>query len=127
MKQENKKTILVVDDTKPIRIMLLKRMEPEYRCLLASNPVEALKLIKEYGSEIDIIISDYEMPKMNGYEFLKKLRSLKVNFPIIMVSGTLNKIRIEELIQLGVKKFMAKPVNITRLINEIRIIMEDSP
>lgn len=122
MSDETKKTILIVDDTKPIRIMMLKKLEKHYRCLLASDPAEAIKIFNDYREDIDLIISDYEMPGMTGYDFLKKIKAVHFNIPVIMVSGALNKVRITELIKLGVRKFMAKPVNMNRLLSEINEI-----
>jgi len=124
MENDGKKTILIVDDTKPIRILLLKRLEKHYDCLLSSEPYEALKLFDKYSDKIDLIISDYEMPKLNGYQFLKRIEARKKTVPVIMVSGTLDKSRIQKLISLGVRKFMAKPVNINRLTHEINSILE---
>ncbi|MFC1729089.1 response regulator [candidate division KSB1 bacterium] len=125
MKSDKKKTILIVDDTKPIRIMLLKKLEKNYQCLLSDNPRDALELFREYKDEISLIISDYEMPQMNGFEFLKRINLFKKPVPIIMVSGSLNKIRFHELHNLGVRKFIAKPVNLNRLLKEIKGVIEE--
>ncbi len=121
---DEKKTILILDDTKPIRILLLKKFEKTYNCLLADNPKNAIDIVEEYGDKISLIISDYEMPGMNGYEFLKIVHSRWKNIPVIMLSATLNEERIKDLVNLGVKKFIAKPVNLQRLVSEMNIILE---
>ncbi|MCP4725511.1 MAG: response regulator [bacterium] len=120
----DKKTILILDDTKPIRILLLKKFEKTYNCLLSDNPKNAIDLVDEFGDTISLIISDYEMPGMNGYEFLKIVHSRWEEIPIIMLSATLNEERIKDLVQLGVRKFIAKPVNLQRLISEMNKILE---
>ncbi len=125
MENEKKKAILIVDDTKPIRILLLKRLEKKYNCFLASEPNEGLSVFTRYQEEIGLIISDFEMPGMNGYEFLKRITALNKTVPAIMLSGALNEDRIIELMKLGVQKFFAKPVNINRLVAEIDNIFDD--
>jgi CheY-like chemotaxis protein len=105
---------------------LLKRLETKYNCLLASDPVKALTLVEEYRDEIELIITDYQMPKMNGYEFLRKAQFEEHEIPVIMVSGSLSEIRVKDLYSLGVRIFMAKPVKINRLVREIDELIEES-
>lgn len=109
-----KKTILILDETKPIRLLLLKRLEKKYNCILANNPIKAIDIAHEYRDEISLIITDYQMPKMNGHEFLKRVQFQKRQIPVIMVSSSLNEIRINELYNLGVRIFMA---NLSRSID----------
>ncbi len=123
---KEKKTVLILDDTKPLRLLLLKRLEKKYHCLLANNPAKALKLVEEYRDEIELIITDYQMPKMNGYEFLAKVQFDQHEIPVIMVSGSLSEIRVKDLYNLGVRIFMAKPVKINRLVKEIDELIGES-
>lgn len=125
MKKSEKKTILILDDTKPIRLLLLKRLEKKYNCILSSNPVDAINFIKDFDEEIALIITDYQMPKFNGQEFLEKIQFKIRNIPVIMLSSSLNEIRIKDLYNLGVRIFMAKPVKINRLISEIKLLIAE--
>ncbi|MCH7781679.1 response regulator [candidate division KSB1 bacterium] len=125
MEKSDKKTILILDDTKPIRLLLLKRLEKKYNCILSSNPVDAIKFIKDFDDEIALIITDYQMPKLNGQEFLEKIQFKIRNIPVIMLSSSLNEIRIKDLYSLGVRIFIAKPVKINRLIREINLLIAE--
>ena len=125
MEKSDKKTILILDDTKQIRLLLLKRLEKKYNCILSSNPVDAIKFIKDFDDEIALIITDYQMPKLNGQEFLEKIQFKIRNIPVIMLSSSLNEIRIKDLYSLGVRIFIAKPVKINRLIREINLLIAE--
>ena len=124
-KLENK-TILILDDTKPIRLLLLKRLEKKYNCILSHNPVNAIKLIREYRDSISLIITDYQMPKLNGYEFLKKIQFIPNKIPVILLSSSLTELRLKELYQMGVRIFMVKPVKLNRLVKEIEFILKET-
>ncbi|MFC1553583.1 response regulator [candidate division KSB1 bacterium] len=120
-----KKTILIVDDTKPIRILLLKKLERKYNCVLFSDPLKAVEYVKECYQDISLIISDYQMPKLNGFEFLKKIQDKSEKIPVILLSSHLTEFRVKELFNLGVKIFMAKPVKMNRLLQDIKRLLED--
>jgi len=126
MEKLEKKTILILDDTKPIRILLLKKLENKYNCLLAQHPFDAIKLVNEYEDELALIITDYQMPDLNGYEFLKRIELVAQRVPVILLSSQLTELRVKELYQLGVRTFMAKPVEINRLIKEIENLIGES-
>ena len=65
------------------------------------------------------------MPKLNGQEFLEKIQFKIRNIPVIMLSSSLNEIRIKDLYSLGVRIFIAKPVKINRLIREIKLLIAE--
>jgi len=85
---ENIKTVLVVDDDEALTETIsevLKRKN--YNVLIASNGQEALEICKSNSNFIDLVISDVEMPIMNGVEFVNKLRIIGFKKPIIVMSG----------------------------------------
>jgi len=122
---ERKKTILIIDDTKPIRMLLYVKLKNEFNCLLAGSGSDAMQIAEEEKDNIDIIICDYEMPVMNGFETLNAIRLFTKKAPVIMLSGSLNEGRIKELMSLGVRQFLAKPVNFPRLYKEINTIVKE--
>ncbi len=83
------KKILLVDDYLPIVKSLAYILEDEgYKCILATNGKEALEKILE--EKPDLVVTDFEMPVMNGYELSKKIReNLETkDLYIIASSGT---------------------------------------
>ena len=120
---EPKKRILVVDDTKPIRILILKTFQKEYEIYLEADGQEALETVRESDREMDLVILDHDMPKLNGYQFLRLLRRLDPKVPVIMVSGSLDEKRLRKVRAAGVTNFLAKPVNLKRLREAIERIL----
>jgi CheY-like chemotaxis protein len=81
-------TILLVDDEEPIRRTARRILERYgYRVLLASDGAEALNLIREHGSEIQLVISDVAMPKMGGKGLYDAARSDGAKMRFLFASG----------------------------------------
>ncbi len=115
MKADNKK-ILVADDDADIRKVLnifLTYFGYEVDCV--NDGEDAIKLIEK--SNCSLLITDYEMPKINGVELTKKVRNLSPSMPIIGISG-LHSSRKEFLIA-GATLFMEKPITLSILKNAL--------
>jgi two-component system chemotaxis response regulator CheY len=105
--------ILIVDDSLSMRAVIKKIIGlsgiKTDKCYEAQNGREALAVLAE--NWVDIILSDINMPEMNGIEFLKALRSdqLYNEIPLIFISTEGNAERIAEATTLGAKGFLKKP------------------
>ncbi len=72
------KRILLVEDTESIRMTVAKGLiEHGYDVEMAVDGIDGLRKIAEKKADFDVIISDIEMPRMNGYEFATKVRTIK--------------------------------------------------
>lgn len=103
------KRILIIDDSLTIRTMEKNILSSaNFNVEAVENPVEALKLMKHI--QFDLIITDIEMPKMNGIEFLSKLKSDEnyEKIPVIIMSSLLDKKTKDECISLGAENFITK-------------------
>ena len=118
-KKKPKKRLLVLDDTKPIRILILKSFEKKYEVFLESDGREALDTLRKTEPPMDVMILDYDMPKLNGYQVLRLLRRTHPDLPVIMLSGSLDERRVRKVRKLGVTAFLVKSVNLGRLRDEI--------
>lgn len=118
---EPKNKILSVDDSAIIRKIIRSAVEVlEYELLEASDGEEAiLKLHSE--ENIKLILLDWNMPGMNGYEFLKIAKSHNSfkNIPIMMVTTESEKENIIKAVQAGVSNYLVKPFNTEELIKKI--------
>lgn len=75
--QSGQRRILLVEDTYSIRENVTNMLQNEgYEVTAAADGIEALKKLVDFKFQFDLIISDIEMPRMNGYEFMKKVRSI---------------------------------------------------
>jgi len=123
--------ILIVDDSKTailINVRAVKRKYPFAKILTASNGIEALEKIKQYDN-IKLILTDYEMPKMNGLEFIQKVRE-KYSIDekiIIALSSEQDKGLSPLLLRVGANDFLYKPFLeeelMCRIDNNIKNIM----
>jgi two-component system cell cycle sensor histidine kinase/response regulator CckA len=121
---EQEKTILLIDDEETvinISEMMLKRLG--YSVLKAYSGYEGLKLFKENKSKIDLIISDLEMPKMNGKEVMDKLREIDPQIKVMLSSGTLTNADEEKVMNKGFNGFLKKPYNINTLCEKMAQII----
>jgi len=114
--------LLIVDDSKTDRLLytkLIKSLVPNYNILEAENGKAALDVIKQ--SLPALVITDHNMPVMNGYDFVKQLSitPLKYKPPIIVLSGDLNKTIEAEYKEFGVDYVFSKPVNLGTFKNAI--------
>ena len=84
---KKKPTVLIVDDETIVTQSLAAflNLETDYRVLQSQSPQEALTLLRE--SPVDVVISDFLMPEMNGLEFLLEVRKLYPVIPRIMLTG----------------------------------------
>jgi CheY-like chemotaxis protein len=112
--------ILVIDDELSIRLLLENFLTGEYRVISKANGLDALEWLE--GNLPDLIICDIQMPQMNGYEFLEKLRQrgFTKHTPVIMLSvAESSKDRIKSY-RLGAQDFLVKPFNPEELLEIIR-------
>lgn len=79
-------TVMVVEDDNNTRRLTADVLEENgYKAVLAKDGIEALEIMDE--KHIDLIIMDIMMPRMDGYELTKQLRSADCNIPILMVTA----------------------------------------
>lgn len=100
--------VLVIDDTKNIRLLLTKCLEFEgYSVTTAANGTEALALIAE--KRFDLIFLDVRMPEISGTEVLRRIRELGIHTPVIMITAFGTVKNAVECTQLGAVAYLQKP------------------
>ena len=124
LKLKYKKNILVIDDSKPIRDILWFSLKQEgYKAFLAESGMQGLKILFDPENQIDLVILDVMMPKMDGYQVLKKLRSsnqLVSNIPVIMLTAKSQKEDVLKGIGCGVNDYIVKPYKFPDLLAKIQ-------
>ena len=121
------KTILLIDDEElVIKISEMMLKELGYKVLKAHNGYDGLQLFEAHKTEIDLIISDLEMPKMNGNEVLKKLRKIDPEIKVLLSSGSLTDADEQSIIDRGFNGFLQKPYNLNALYGKISEILNVS-
>ena len=108
--------IAIVEDDINMRKSLefaLKEYD-EFEVICYKNAIEALKKIND---DIELVITDINMPGMDGIEFINKLDN---KFDIIVITGNATLNRAIESVRLGVKDFLTKPFEIDTLVDAIK-------
>jgi DNA-binding response OmpR family regulator len=81
-------TVLVVDDESQLRQYMARVMADDgYRVLTAGGGIEALALLDESESSVDLVITDIVMPSMSGLELAARLAAKLLPLPVLFVSG----------------------------------------
>ena len=118
--------ILVVDDSLTIRIKFKDYLSDHgYEVHEASNGMEALELLKR-NSEIKLIISDLNMPVMDGMTFIEFVRQAEngKDIPIMIYSTELDKKLKEDAKKLGVNAWVSKPLDQSKILTAIKGLLE---
>ena len=110
-------TILYAEDEKDLREVthqILKGFTKKQ--YVAQNGQEGLELFKKHEKEIDLIITDVNMPVLNGLDMVKEIKKININIPIIVATAFSNKEYLLEAIDIGVDKYVLKPIDIAKLL-----------
>lgn len=122
-----KQTILIVDDSASNREFLICMLEDQYRILTASNGLDAMKMLHVYGSEIELMLLDIIMPKVDGFEVLKMMNDCGIinDIPVIMISSDNEPSTIERAFKMHATDYIDRPFNAfivrKRVINTLNL------
>ncbi len=119
-------TILFVDDEEDIvgmRTRMLSHLG--YRVLPATSPEQALDFFRKGEEQIDLLITDHTMPRITGLQLAAQVSVSNPGLPIILCSGYSEAVTPEEAQRAGVRRFLAKPVDMRLLALAIREILPD--
>lgn len=108
----HKRKALIVDDSKLSLSILLKHTKLlQFDVITAKNGVEALKKIEHYGSQIDLVIVDYHMPEMDGFELLLEIRKKYKKDEIIVIGETAHNSQevSAKFLKYGANGYLTKP------------------
>jgi DNA-binding response OmpR family regulator len=120
-----KKTLLVIDDEPAIQLILEHYFCGEYDVVLTANGQEAMDWL-EKGNLVDAIVADYEMPLMNGLDFIKELRALPLHesTPLLILSGTDETSKKILCLKQGADDYIVKPFNPEELDIRIKKVLQ---
>lgn len=118
----DKKKLLIIDDEKIILSILSTRYKNKgYEVYSMQDPIEALEFFKK--NPIDIIITDFYMPTMQGDELIKEVKKINNDIKIIVLSGQKSEELMEKLWRLEVDDYVAKPFSPVDLDLRIRKLL----
>ena len=120
-----KKKVLVVDDDKKSRYLVSFLLEKEsFEVIMATNGLEGIEAARK--QQVDLIIMDVKMPKMDGYETTKRIRRLEKykSIPIIALTSYAMTEDKERALKAGCTGYIPKPITPETFISEIKKFLE---
>lgn len=121
--------ILIVEDSLTMRRIILNVLKQlgfqDNDCHEAENGLDALKLLEK--NKYDIILTDWNMPKMSGLEMVKYIRmedEFNKNTPIIMITTEGAKEEVISALKAGVTNYIVKPFNAETLKGKLESVMK---
>ncbi|HHC79180.1 MAG TPA: response regulator [Flavobacteriia bacterium] len=122
----NKPSILIVEDNIEMSNYLKRILSPFYNCSFAFNGLEGIELAKKQS--FDLIASDIMMPKIDGYEFRKLLKSLPeyTTVPFILITAKSLSEDKTKGFSIGIDDYITKPFNKEELIIRINNLLKNN-
>jgi two-component system, chemotaxis family, chemotaxis protein CheY len=120
--------VLIVDDSVAMRKIVeravLQTGLSVSEVLTASNGLEALEKVELGG--VDIVLSDIDMPVMDGLEFLRRLAEMEEarGVPVVMITTVGSQARVVEALQVGAKAYIRKPFTVEQMREKLAPLLQ---
>ena len=115
-------TILIVDDEPGVRDLLQDALSNAgYQVQLATNGADGLDQLRRRSA--DLCIVDINMPTMNGFEFLEKLRAHDTKTPVLMLTARDSDVDVEHGLRVGADDYVRKPFSLEELLLRVAAIL----
>ena len=114
--------VLSIDDSKTVREAVRTMVEVIGADFLeAENGIAGLNVLESENGKIDLILLDWEMPEMNGYDFLTTVKADKRyrSIPVIMLTTVSQKEKVIDAIRAGAKQYITKPFSTEDILTKI--------
>lgn len=124
--EQKKETLLIVDDSKLQRVVLMQALKDSFELIEATSGEECLKLIEQGEAQIDLVLLDLVMPGIDGFEVLRR-RSLSRKFseiPVVVLTTSDDNETQVEAFRLGAREFLNKPIKPEIAVSRINNVLE---
>ena len=123
-----KLTILYVEDEDIAREQFAKSLRRLFKSVIlgvnGEDGYDKFKEAKESSEPVDLILSDINMPKMNGLDMLEKIRSIDENVPVMYTTARTETEYLQRAIELNVNHYALKPINLDDIVLRIQKVCE---
>ena len=92
--------------------------------VVADDGLEAMKMLKDHKGDFQLIISDWNMPNMTGFEFLQTVRKLYPNMPFIMLTAKASKDFVLAAGKGGVNGYIVKPFSLDQMRQKVEAVFK---
>ncbi|TFG80066.1 MAG: PAS domain-containing sensor histidine kinase [Chrysiogenales bacterium] len=118
-------TILLVEDEEDLRELLAAVLHDQgYGILMARDGLEALERYRRHRGDIQLVITDMDLPKINGAAVCQAILSSDPKTKIILISGFLETALKNSILASGVREFLAKPYTMPQMLQLVRRVLD---
>ncbi len=119
-------TILVIEDEEDLRELFCSVLHDYgYHILVARDGLEALERYRRHRGDIQLVITDMDLPKINGAAVSRSILSDNPNNRIILISGFIEAALKESILASGVREFVAKPYTMPEMLKLVRKVLDE--
>ncbi len=113
-------TLLVVEDDEMVRDAMIRLFVREgYLVLTAATGHDAMGLLRTPATSVDVVLLDIGLPDVSGADLCARMRQFFPDLPVVVCSGAASQEEIDELRQLGISRFLTKPIALPELVDAI--------
>jgi signal transduction histidine kinase/ActR/RegA family two-component response regulator len=122
------RVVLVVEDEEAVRKVIVKCMSRlGWKTIEAVDGEEAVRAHRDHVGKIDLLLSDYLMPKVNGLDAARQIRSRSPKLPVILMSGFTNEATVDSFRAEGFDHFLKKPFQLQDLRDMLQVASAPDP
>ena len=124
--EQKKETLLIVDDSKLQRVVLMQALKDTFELIEATSGEECLELVERGEAQIDLVLLDLVMPGIDGFEVLRR-RALLPKFagiPVVVLTTSDDNETQVEAFRLGAREFLNKPIKPEIAVSRINNVLE---
>lgn len=119
------KNILILDDDIDFNSLLTDVFrQDDFNVISIQDPRKAVEVFR--ANDFDLVVTDFLMPEMTGTVFVSKIREIRAEVPVVVVSGFLEKNTIKDFLEKGVEIIFLKPLNIFSLLKRAKAVIEEA-
>jgi DNA-binding response OmpR family regulator len=120
--RENRQaTVLLIEDDEQTRDgMTLLLFQEGYMVSTAATGRDALGILRQPLSPIDVVLLDVRLPDMSGIDLCRRIKQLFPALPVIVCTGEANPQEVAQLLELGAHRYFQKPISLDELVATVK-------
>lgn len=121
-----KKQIAIVDDEADLTYLFCEALSSVgLNGIGFDDPLIALEYIREHSSDIGMVITDWKMPKMSGFELIRKIDEMDQDIKIVLMSAY--ELEEDQLKEVNKDDYLKKPIHMSKLIETVKKELTQTP
>ena len=120
--EREKKRCLIIDDNYEFGMVLVHSLTDHFECDFAQDAFTAQQMLSQ--KKFDILLSDIQMPMIDGLDLAQELRKKYINIPTIFITGDVNPEISRKVLEMGAANLLEKPVKMDELVAKMHLAIQ---